>query len=329
MKQRRTITNTGTVSGKKDRILFFDMIRIICVAVVVYVHSQFDLLNGVNQLIFSDGYGPFNIYPAGLQGYAVYGMIFVSGAVLEYNYQGIERFSEYTQFIFKRFIRIYPAFWMSLILGIILFPIVLQNNLWEVLFEFTGFFVILGKGPGVINIMGWFIAAIFSLYLLFPILSSFVRKYQLGAIAGILILSWGLRFVILTYNVIPLKLFTYWFPVCNAFEFCLGIYIVQMRWYPKAGNGFPSVRRLSDLSFYVFLFHIMIIRVFLLDVEQLKPLISLDNMLAMNNLYVGYSIYYIQMMITILIVSWIAMATDTRIQKWILQRESVKKFLIS
>jgi peptidoglycan/LPS O-acetylase OafA/YrhL len=327
MKPRRTPKSTGEDARKKDRILFFDLLRIACVAVIVYVHSQYDLVQGINQFLFSDGFGPFRIYPAGLQGFAIYGMIFVSGAVLEYNYRGLERVSGYAQFIFKRFIRIYPAFWMSLILGIFLFPILIQNNLSGALFEFTGYYVILGKGPGLINEMGWFIAAIFSLYLLFPYLSGLVRKYHLYALIGICLLSWGLRSVVLTYSLIPLDQFWRWFPLFNAFEFCLGIYLVQNRWYPQKANVYPVVRSLADLSFYVFLFHVIIIRVFMIDVAQLRPLVSFDNTLAMNNLYAGYTIYYCQMMAAVLLVSWIAMKADARIQRWILQREAVKKFL--
>jgi peptidoglycan/LPS O-acetylase OafA/YrhL len=326
MKQHRSL-KTGDGAKKNDRILFFDIIRIICVAVIVYVHSQYNLVPWFNQLFFSDGYGPFSLFTSGLQGYAVSGMIFVSGAVLEYNYRGLERLSEYQQFVFKRFIRLYPAFWMSLILGIIAFPIVLQNNLLGALFEFSGFYVILGKGPGVINFMGWFIATIFSLYVLFPYLSRFVRKYQLTAIIVLCILSWGFRSIVLTYDLIPLDLFWRWFPLFNAFEFGLGIYIVQNRWYPKKENIYPVIRKLSDLSFYVFLFHVIIIQVFLLDVDKLQPLVAFDHGIAMNNLYISYTIYYVQMMVSILTVSWIAMQADKRVQRWILQRESVKKFL--
>ncbi|MDD4138401.1 MAG: hypothetical protein PHT99_11010, partial [Methanoregula sp.] len=71
-----------------ERILIFDLIRILCVAIIVYDHSRFFLIPAFNQFFFADGYGPFNLYTNGLQGYAVYGMILISGAVLEYNYQG-------------------------------------------------------------------------------------------------------------------------------------------------------------------------------------------------------------------------------------------------
>jgi peptidoglycan/LPS O-acetylase OafA/YrhL len=177
-----------------NRIVFFDILRIFFVSAIVYGHAQFALLPWFNRIFFADGYIPFNIYPIGLSGFSVYGLIFVSGAVLEYNYKGIERFSEYVKFLCKRFIRLYPAFWMSLIFSIILailiFPAVLKTtSLFDFLFEFTGFYVVLGKGPGNLNFMGWFIAAIVSLYILFPYLSKIVKKYHLTAIVLFLVIS--------------------------------------------------------------------------------------------------------------------------------------------
>jgi peptidoglycan/LPS O-acetylase OafA/YrhL len=278
----------------------------------------------INNFLFSNGYGPFNIYTAGLQGYAVYGLIFISGAVLEYNYQGLKKLYGYLQFLFRRFIRLYPAFWMSLILGLILSPMLWQNNLPSLLFEFTGFFVVLGQGPGNINNMGWFIATIVSLYLLFPWFSRIIRGYGLGALVGFCIMSWGLRFLILTFNLVPIDLFWRWFPLCNAFEFCLGIYIVQAGLYPKKVNTSPIIRKLSDLSYYVFLFHVLIIEIFL---NYLPNSVGTFELSVFNNNLVTYTIYYLQYIIAVLVVSWIAMKLDNRLRSWILQRDSIRNFL--
>ena len=266
-------------SKTRDRILAFDIIRILCVAIIVYDHSRFVGIAWFNNLLFPDGMGPFNIYTNGLQGYAVYGMILISGAVLEYNYQGLEKLHGYLQFLFRRFIRLYPAFWMSLILGLIAFPAVWQNNLPSLLFEFTGFFVVLGQGSGNINNMGWFIATIVSLYILFPWFSKIIWKYGLGALVGFCLMSWGLRYF--TYNIVPLDLFWRWFPLCNAFEFCLGIYIVQTGLYPKKANTSAVIKELSDLSYYVFLFHTMVI-FYMLRILFL-PLANLDLTLTLHN----------------------------------------------
>jgi len=329
MKPQRSAKKNDTSGNKPERILFFDIVRIICVAVIVYDHSRFYLIEGINQFFFSDGNGPLNIYTSGLQGFAVFGMIFVSGAVLEYNYRGLERISGYSQFLFRRFIRLYPAFWMSLILGIILFPAVAQQNIAGVLFEFTGFFVILGKGPGIINIMGWFIAAIFSLYILYPWFSQLVRRYQFGCIIALCLITWGSRSLVLTYNLIPLDLFWRWFPLFNAFEFCLGIYLVQNAWYPKKENVYPLIRMLADLSFYVFIFHVVVGYVFILDIETLRPLIAFNNVIAMNNITIASTLYYLEMLAAILLVSWVAMKVDNRLRKWIMQQNVIRTFLKS
>ena len=326
MKQKKP-RKASEPSKNRDRILFFDIIRILCVAIIVYDHSRFVMIPGINQFLFPDGYGPFNIYPSGLQGYAVYGLILVSGAVLEYNYQGLEKLHGYLQFLFRRFIRLYPAFWMSLIFGLIIIPAVWQNTLPELLFEFTGFFVVLGLGPGNINNMGWFIATIVSLYILFPWFSKIIRRYGLGSLIGFCLLSWGLRFLIITYNLVPVDLFWRWFPLCNAFEFCLGIYIVQIGLYPKKANTFPIVREISDLSYYVFLFHTLILNI-IIFVYQLPPVLAkLDLTLTLNNNLVATTMIYSQMIIAIIVVSWIVMKIDIRLRSWVLQRDSIRNFL--
>jgi peptidoglycan/LPS O-acetylase OafA/YrhL len=323
--KRKKSQGGGEETKTRQRILIFDLIRILCVAVIIYDHARFYLIPGVNQLFFADGYGLFNIYTAGLQGFAVYGMILISGAVLEYNYQGLEKLHGYLQFLFKRIIRLYPAFWTSLIVTLILFPFLWQRGLFDTLMEFTGFYVILGQGVGYINPMGWFIATILCLYILFPWFSRVVRKYQLWAVIGFCIISWGLRYLLLTYNLVPIENFARWFPLCNAFEFCLGIYIVQACLYPKKENTYPVVRTLSDMSFYAFLFHFLITGVFLFYFQQ--PLVAFDTMIAMNDPVIGSTLFYLQMMAGVVVFSWVAMVFDNRVTRWIMQTGRVRNFL--
>lgn len=316
---------TGGTPQTRPRILFFDIIRILCVGIIVYDHARWDLIPGINQFFFPDGYGPFNLYTSGLQGFAVCGLIFVSGAVIEYNYQGLEKLHGYLTFLFRRFIRLYPAFWMSLILGLILTPALWSEKLSGLLFEFTGFFVILGVGLGNINIMGWFIATMVCLYLIFPWFSKIIRSYGITALAGFCIMSWSLRFLLITFNHAPSNFFWRWFPLCNAFEFCLGIYIVQSGLFPKKTTTSPVIRELSDMSYYVFLFHILVVGIF--STYLLFPLGRFDVALALNNLYVADLFFYVQMMATVLVVSWVIMKIDTRLRSWIMERDVVRNFL--
>jgi peptidoglycan/LPS O-acetylase OafA/YrhL len=322
MKKTKISKNT---SSQTERILFFDILRIGFVALIVYGHSQFFTFP-LNPILYMDGYMPFNVYPLGLAGLSVYGLFFVSGAVLEYNYKGIERFSEYVKFLVKRCIRLYPAFWMSLVLGIILFPVVLNAGFFNVIFEFTGFYVILGQGPGNINIMGWFIAAIMSLYLLFPLLSIIVKKYQFSSIVIFLLVSFLCRFFLITYNVVPLDRFYMWFPLCNLFEFGLGIYIVQNKLYPQNVTNHPIIRQLSDLSYYVFLFQVVIFDLFL---GYTVNNIQLFEIFTFNPRIISYLCDYCIMMATLLLISWVAMMLDKRIQKKISASDTVRKFMKS
>lgn len=50
-----------------------------------------------------------------------------------------------------------------------------------------------------------------------------------------------------------------WFPLCALFEFCLGIYIIKRELYPKIVNKSKTIAWLSDLTFYVFLTHYLIL----------------------------------------------------------------------
>lgn len=313
-------------NNQRPRILFFDIIRIICVAIIVYDHNQCGLLPLFNSIFFSDGWLPFNIYPSSLVGPAVYGMILVSGAVLEYNYRGIERVSEYLAFIVKRFIRLYPAFWMSLILGILLAPTVLQNNIWGILFEFTGFFMILGQGPGTINMMGWFIGTIFLLYIIFPYLSKAVKRYELTSLAVFFIVTYASRYYCVI-NSASLNLLWRWMPICNLFEFCLGIYLVQKKLYPKSTGDYPVIRTLSELSFYVFLFHVIVMNAFIAFSQSHQQLYYLEQTVGITSEPIGYLIWYILTIGIILLVSWIAMMIDSRVQQVILDNPHVKRIL--
>lgn len=299
-----------------QRVVFFDCIRIICIAIIVYAHSQFSLIPWFNSLFFSDGQVFFNIYNGGITRLAVFGIFFISGAVLSYSYKEINTVRQYRSFIFKRLIRMYPAFWMSLLLGIFLCPVLFWQNFFAVLFEFTGFFVILGQGPGIINPMGWFIGTIVILYALFPLLAKFVKKFNLGAVLALMLVSFVCRYLLLTYNFIPLDRFYLWFPLCNLFEFALGIYIVQANFYPKNSGKYPVIHQLAELSFYVFLFHLIVLRAII-------PHLPTSGTISSG------IICYCYLMTAVLLVSWLAMLVDNRIQSWIRNNDKVKKVLLS
>jgi hypothetical protein len=331
--RRRSRETRGTPESpktEKTRVVFFDVLRILCVAAVVYIHQVFYLVPWFNTTFFSSG-TLFNIYPANLGGLAVYGLIFVSGAVLELNYRKISTYSEHLKFLLRRCIRLYPAFWMSLVAGACLFPVLLTyTTVFSVLVECTGFYVILGKGPGLLNPMGWFIAAIVSLYFFYPWLSRIIRKAPLLSMVAFLVISYLSRFLLISYTVPPLDMVYRWLPLCNFFEFCLGIAIVQNSLYPKNAKEHPVIRLVSDLSYYVFLFNVILIAAYLFYTESnMEYARFLVQGPGLNNQVLAEIWYYGIEMGLILAVSGAAMAIDRTIQRIIADNERIKKFFAS
>jgi peptidoglycan/LPS O-acetylase OafA/YrhL len=316
---------------EKKRVLFFDILRILCVAIILYAHNRLIYLGSINSVFFADGYLPLNIYSNGLQGWAVYGLIFVSGAVLQLNYSRVDKAFRYSIFVVKRAVRLYPAFWLSLIFGLAINIIlslsiavdILSANLFPILFEYTGFYVILGRGPGFINEMGWFIAAILCLYLLYPYLAGLVQKYRLAAVAACLLITLVSRSLLLTYSASFPDLLWRWLPICNLFEFVLGMYIVQVNWYPKNEVDYPLIHELAELSFYVFLFHGIVITTIRLPFAIFTDTYEFFTHILPGNQDAGIILLYCFMTAVVLGISYLALLADRRIQRFIRQRNLI------
>jgi len=288
------------------RILFFDLLRIICVFFVVNGHFTFWLFASISGILFLTGWSYMEIYPLTASMLAVYGLIIVSGAVMEYNYSEIRKFSEYKLFVLKRFFRLYPAYWMSLIFGLAIAGGYFNVSLTSLFLQFSGLFIFTQNGdwsPDTINIMGWFIPTIFFLYLLFPLLSKAVKNHPYPSMAVSLIITFVSRYILIHYTILPGWAPWRWFPLCNLFEFCLGIYIVRMSLYPKNSVDHPVIAELADFTFYIFIFHVVVIQniIYFLDFHR--------------NLYNFPILYNSLLCAEILGVSALAMILDKKLQK--------------
>jgi peptidoglycan/LPS O-acetylase OafA/YrhL len=236
------------------RILFFDVLRISSILAIVIFH--------ICQYI---GIKPFNteflflktIY-IGIGPLAVFVLIFVSGAVLEYTYDSIKTWKQHALFYIKRFIRLYPAWWISLLVGILFTPILIRTNLYSLLRQFFGVSVYFGEWGGSINTIGWFIGVIMVLYLAFPFMSKIIKKYPSISIISFTALSFLSMYLVNIYlqPLFPkMILICRWFPTVNLFAFALGIFIVQQKLYPKITHNIKSLTTLSEFTFYIFLVH--------------------------------------------------------------------------
>ena len=292
---------------KKDRLLIFDILRICSVFLIVAGHLAWgytylgESIAHIVSFLFTGGTFWF-VFQTHLGMIAVYILIFVSGAVLEYNYQSVTNFSDTMRFYIKRILRIYPAYWMSLFLGIAIAPGLLNEPFSYLFLQFIGIQTITGDllhNP--INPMGWFIGVIICLYLLFPFLSMAIKKHPYVSLLVVTIISFILRLIFIYFpNHFPFGYFPErWFPLCSLFEFCLGIFVVRLSLYPKWVNKSNTIKFLSDISFYVFLTHFVLGTI--LDIPS------------------NFSFY----IVTVCLFSYLFYLGDNTFQKWMSNKKSV------
>lgn len=241
-----------TVDGLiNKRLLLFDLLRIVAIILVVIWHIS--TTYNIQPFTFIQYYfGMFEV-SAGAIGVSIF--IFISGALLQHTSKGINSWNELLTFYKKRFLRIYPALWISLILVVIVQKWVFTRfSPFDILFSFTGLSLLFN----IHGMESWFITCIVVLYLFFPLVSYCIKKSPYVSIISIILLSLGLRFILysLFFGKDPwLSDSLHWFPLCNMFEFGLGIFIAQQGLIPRIFHDNNIITTLSELSFPVFLVH--------------------------------------------------------------------------
>jgi len=242
---------------RQTRIVLFDIVRIIAVGLVIFVH----LLQRQGHP-WGRGFGIPGFYYVTLGGVGVTLCVILSGMVLEYNYGHHEL--DYFSFVLKRAKRIYPIYWLSVLLALILLGSTrLTNNFFGYLLDLSGFLAFTGQ-PWSRYILptGWFIGVIFSLYLSFPYLSKYIRAYPRTSLILLFAVSGASRYLTEAYT--DWSRPADWFILCRLFEFGLGIWLVDN---PKALNIMKSLGQdlkaktktaviyASNLSFPAYLVH--------------------------------------------------------------------------
>jgi len=235
----------------KQRLLFFDVGRIIAITLIVSFHFAVFLRIGA-----------LNFF--GFIGTTLF--VLISGSILEYTHSTIKTTKHLFKFYYHRFIRLYPAYWLSLVLGLVLLPGYLNETLFQFFLQFSALLLYINN-PGVnaINPPGYYIVLIFGLSLLFPFLSEGLKKNS------VLILSFSGIITAIGYALYftsPATCPLLWFkplllsisPVfpnvmIQIFPFAFGIVIMQINRYPKTLYTNSMIFYASSLSYYVFLTH--------------------------------------------------------------------------
>jgi peptidoglycan/LPS O-acetylase OafA/YrhL len=192
--------------------------------------------------------------------------IFISGAVLEYNYGRIQfDVRKYFTFVKNRFLKIYPMFWMALVLGAIINIYADPFNLVEFIAQATGLYPFLHLCfPHVVqstvfggSIMSpsWFVGTIMLLYLMYPFVSKLLSNYGLLGLLLFAFLSICLNDFTFAYDGSNVW---YWSPFSRLFLFALGIYIARHGLYPTKPS--PNwIMTMGEFAFPVYLSHYIVV----------------------------------------------------------------------
>ncbi len=260
------------------RFLLLDFVRGIAITLVLTAHVGQAIESPIGMF-----FGIQNFYYVSLGGIAVTIFLILSGIVLELNYASKE--INFNRFITKRILRIQPVYYLSLIVGIVVFvgkqifytgdisKVFAIINAFDLIGTITGFYAFMGLWGGPFLQTSWFISLIITMYALYPIISKSMRQVPHSTIIILLTISTFTRFMIGKYELLagrPLD----WFPFCRVFEFAFGVYLVRVLkstvWislnkYEKIG---PILGLVSGLSFPLFLVHYPILHIMMYFIQN-------------------------------------------------------------
>ncbi len=255
-----------------ERILILDLFRVIAIFMVLFSHILFTIGNPWLEL-----YQPsFGIYPFFWSTWGEIGVtifLILSGIALEYTYGG--KHISFGRFYSKRIFRIYPIYYMSLLLGLMMhvvfaiwgtlyhgkpFTLLPDFGYLDVFLALSGCNAFFGKWGGPLVWSSWFIGVIMVLYLCYPAISWACRRASWTCVALLLLIS-----VISRVLVSESKIFLHdpmaWFPLNRIFEFGLGVFLAVLikqdllKSLNQTLEKLPFLTFFSAISFPLFLIH--------------------------------------------------------------------------
>jgi peptidoglycan/LPS O-acetylase OafA/YrhL len=247
------------------RHVLLDIIRIVAVTLLLTAHIGQTLNHPIGR-----AFGIRGFYHVSLGGLAVTLFLILSGLVLELQNR---KHITYRDFIIKRVLRIYPVYYLALIIGISVYfyeafrsgqsVIASLSTLgpWDILLSLTGCYAFAGLWGGPFLATSWFIGLIMSMYLVYPFLSYSVRRNPYTTIFLVFVVSAFVRYIFGQYQLLPHRPLD-WFPLCRVFEFTLGIFFAHViggKYYHAFANMPGNVKKamqfMGELSFPLYLVH--------------------------------------------------------------------------
>ena len=249
--------------SEKKRLLFFDIARIFAISGILLLHYCY-----FYKMPFNNGTpGTIWIMNTGKIGNFLF--IIISGAMLEYTHSVINNKKDLLAFYYNRFIRIFPAYWMSLVIGLLLFPNLIPYSIVGIFEQLSASVVYVNSSSPALNPPAYFIVILFILALFFPFIRNPIKKYPritLFILFIISIISWTFVEILPNLQTPPTMVSTAPYAMnlafpAYAFFFALGIWIIQNDRYPVTENKNVLIIFLSELSFYLYLTHFMFLEI--------------------------------------------------------------------
>jgi peptidoglycan/LPS O-acetylase OafA/YrhL len=306
------------IQTNSDRVMMVDLLRIVAISMVIFSHILFTVGNPwdhLNQLSF--GIYPFIWKTWGQVGVTVF--LIISGFSLEYA-NGQKKIS-LGRFYMKRIARIYPIYYISLLIGLVLktafaywgylhgrpFVVLPDFGSVDIIMTLTASTVFFGKWGGAIIQSSWFIGVIMVMYFFYPVISWGCKKSPWICISLLFLASVTSRTLIGESKIFsgdPME----WFPLNRIFEFGLGVLVARfisqdfLRGTNDLLQRLPCLTSLSALSFPFFLIH-----------DPLRRFIVIGPVSTIS-LAVGTSVF----LLLSVILSKIALIMDERIKNKLL-----------
>lgn len=234
---------------KKERLYYLDMIKLIAVIAVFTIHYTKTLeYCGIS---FSWRVLPDTICSLYLGAYGVSLFFIVSGAVLMYMYG--DRDIDIGAYLKKRFLGIYPMFWLAFVFFFVIKWICQPHfergiRRGTILFTLLGIDGQVGIYTSTFYMLGeWFLTVIIVLYVLFPILKKLVLRMPWITLAVFTVVTLLSAY---TWNDDVLSMDAFFFHRIPEFVFGMIFvyYIKKVRWYMLL----PALALLTIFSIYGF-----------------------------------------------------------------------------
>ena len=231
----------------KKRLYELDYIKLIAMIAVFTVHFTVELMyNGVNTTgqVF-----PTHIFNVYLGAFGVSLFFICSGAALMYVY---EKKLDLKTYFKKRFLGIYPMFWIAFIISFC-FHFIINRGVdasipkWKIIYSILGIDGnALWWGPNFYQLGEWFLGVLICLYIIFPLLRIALNKkpfFTVAAVLGIYVLT-----VVFFKSTLP----TDCFFLMRLPELLIGMIFIKYRKFFGVCTGLIGVAMVTIVSLIPF-----------------------------------------------------------------------------